>query len=207
MRSSGQATANSPCHRRLNSGDFTSSPSSLRPSPPPPPPSPHLYTSQVTFTKQPYNNLRKKFPYLTKNGFDLLNRFLTYDPARRITAEQALEHPYLKVRGQLGVWSACTPILPVQEAPLPVESSMFPTWPAKSERTSREKERERSPTAPEGGAFFKQVDQPQPHPLLPLHSDPSSPSSSQDDDDLQGFRMTLAKHGQSAGGPGFQLKF
>lgn len=82
---------------------------------------------------------------------------------------------------------------------------MFPTWPAKSERTSREKERERSPTAPEGGAFFKQVTShtPSSHHNLTL---PSSPPS-QDEDDVQGFRMTLAKQGQSAGGPGFLLKF
>ena len=53
---------------------------------------------KVTFTKQPYNNLRKKFPYLTGSGFDLLNRFLTYDPKKRITAEQALEHAFFKVQ-------------------------------------------------------------------------------------------------------------
>ena len=53
---------------------------------------------QVTFTKQPYNNLRKRFPYLTSNGFDLLMGLLTYDPKKRITAEQALDHSYFKVR-------------------------------------------------------------------------------------------------------------
>ena len=52
---------------------------------------------KVTFTKQPYNNLRKRFPYLTQSGFDLLNKFLTYDPKRRITGEKALEDPYFKV--------------------------------------------------------------------------------------------------------------
>ena len=52
---------------------------------------------KVTFTKQPYNNLRKRFPYLTQSGFDLLNKFLTYDPTRRITGEISLEDPYFKV--------------------------------------------------------------------------------------------------------------
>ena len=53
----------------------------------------------MTFANQPYNHLRKKFPpsLLTQNGFDLLNRFLTYDPKKRITAKDALEHPYFKV--------------------------------------------------------------------------------------------------------------
>ena len=54
---------------------------------------------KVTFTKQPYNNLRKRFPYLTQSGFDLLNKFLTYDPKKRITGEKALEDVYFKVRG------------------------------------------------------------------------------------------------------------
>lgn len=56
-----------------------------------------LSTPQVTFTKQPYNHLRKRFTYLTNSGFDLLNRFLTYDPKKRISAKDALEHSYFKV--------------------------------------------------------------------------------------------------------------
>ncbi|KAI7748838.1 hypothetical protein M8C21_024925 [Ambrosia artemisiifolia] len=52
------------------------------------------------FVKQPYNSLRKKFPVatftgapaLTELGFDLLNKFLTYDPEKRIAAKEALNH-------------------------------------------------------------------------------------------------------------------
>ena len=56
-----------------------------------------IISTQVTFAKQPFNNLRKRFPYLTGNGFDLLNHFLTYDPNKRITAEGGLEHIYFNV--------------------------------------------------------------------------------------------------------------
>ena len=42
-----------------------------------------------------------------------------------------------------------------QESPLPVDPSMFPTWPAKSEMVKKSA-RHRSPTAPEGGAFLLQ---------------------------------------------------
>ena len=37
-----------------------------------------------------------KFPYLTAAGLDLLTSFLTYDPDKRITAAEALQHPYFK---------------------------------------------------------------------------------------------------------------
>ncbi|EPB65740.1 hypothetical protein ANCCEY_15191, partial [Ancylostoma ceylanicum] len=63
----------------------------------------------------PYNQLRKKFPasLMNESGFKLLNRFLTYDPNRRITAEEALND---------------------SEDPKPTPPEMFPTFPAKSEQ-------------------------------------------------------------------------
>lgn len=39
-------------------------------------------------------SFRQKFPYITAAGIDLLSLLLTYDPERRITAEEALQHPY-----------------------------------------------------------------------------------------------------------------
>ena len=38
----------------------------------------------------------QKFPKLSKTGLSLLNGLLTYDPDRRITARQALKHPYFR---------------------------------------------------------------------------------------------------------------
>ena len=45
-----------------------------------------------------FNNLKLKFPHVTTPTIDLLNRFLTYHPAKRITAKEALEHPYFSER-------------------------------------------------------------------------------------------------------------
>lgn len=66
----------------------------------------------------PYNQLRKKFPaaVMNESGFKLLNRFLTYDPKRRITAEEALSDKWFT------------------EDPKPTPPEMFPTFPAKSEQ-------------------------------------------------------------------------
>jgi len=47
---------------------------------------------------QPYSNLRHRFKNLTNEGFDLLNRMLAYDPKRRITCKEALNHPYFNER-------------------------------------------------------------------------------------------------------------
>lgn len=43
-----------------------------------------------------HSNLRTKFKFISNAGLDLMSRLLTYDPAQRITAEEALDHPYFK---------------------------------------------------------------------------------------------------------------
>uniref|UniRef100_A0A8C1UIP3 cyclin-dependent kinase n=1 Tax=Cyprinus carpio TaxID=7962 RepID=A0A8C1UIP3_CYPCA len=123
---------------------------------------------KMTFTEYPYNNLRKRFgALLSDQGFDLMNKFLTYCPAKRISADEALKHEYFR------------------ESPLPIEPSMFPTWPAKSEQ--QRVKRGTSPRPPEGGQDFSQLG----------------------DDDLKdtGFHLTTANQGASKAGPGFSLKF
>lgn len=68
------------------------------------------------------SQLRSKFPakafgigqaLLTDTGFDLLSRLLEMNPAKRITAAEALKHPWF------------------EESPRPVSSTLMPTFPAR----------------------------------------------------------------------------
>ncbi|CAL8266446.1 unnamed protein product [Merluccius merluccius] len=123
---------------------------------------------KMTFTEYPYNNLRKRFgALLSDQGFDLMNKFLTYCPSKRVLSDEGLKHEYFR------------------ETPLPIDPSMFPTWPAKSEQ--QRVKRGSSPRPPEGGLGYSQLG----------------------DDDLKdtGFHLTTSNQGASAVGPGFSLKF
>ncbi|ELK32756.1 PREDICTED: cyclin-dependent kinase 11B [Myotis davidii] len=123
---------------------------------------------KMTFTEYPYNSLHKHFGALLSNqGFDLMNKFLTYFPGRRVSAEDSLKHEYFR------------------ETPLPIDPSMFPTWPAKSKQ--QRVKRGTSPRPPEGGLGCSQLR----------------------DNDLKerGFHLTTTNQGASATGPGFSLKF
>ncbi|KAL2332681.1 hypothetical protein Fmac_013894 [Flemingia macrophylla] len=82
---------------------------------------------KVKFVKNQYNLLRKKFPatsfagspVLSDSGFDLLNKLLTYDPEKRITAEEALNHDWF------------------HEVPLPKSKEFMPTFPAQNAQDRR----------------------------------------------------------------------
>ncbi|XVF43767.1 hypothetical protein PTKIN_Ptkin02bG0066700 [Pterospermum kingtungense] len=82
---------------------------------------------KVNFVKHQYNLLRKKFPatsftgtpVLSESGFDLLNKLLTYDPEKRITAEAALNHEWFR------------------EVPLPKSKAFMPTFPAQHSQDRR----------------------------------------------------------------------
>ncbi|ONM16464.1 hypothetical protein ZEAMMB73_Zm00001d003222 [Zea mays] len=87
---------------------------------------------KVNFVKQP---LRDKFPaasfsgrpILSEAGFDLLNRLLTYDPDKRISADDALKHKWFS------------------EVPLPKSKDFMPTFPALNELDRRTKRYLKSP--------------------------------------------------------------
>lgn len=130
---------------------------------------------KIQFAEHPYNNLANRFGQkLTNSGFDLMNRFLTYCPSRRINAEDALKHDFFK------------------ETPLPVDPSMFPTWPAKSEQKDGSYVRKaQSPKPPSGGKQFKQLVGDDEEKLIAAG----------------GFHMGLPSQGRSAKGMGFSLKF
>ncbi|CAG2102913.1 unnamed protein product [Medioppia subpectinata] len=124
---------------------------------------------KVTFADHKYNNMANRLGQkLTKKGFDLLNRFLTYCPSRRITAEEALKHEFFN------------------ESPLPIDPSMFPTWPAKSEQSGNSQPRKaHSPKPPSGGKqFAKQLAGDDYEKLI----------------EGQGFHMSYAAHGNASKG-------
>ncbi|CAG9802407.1 unnamed protein product [Chironomus riparius] len=94
---------------------------------------------KMTFTDYPVSQIRKKFATHTSElGLSLLQGLLTYDPKQRLTADAALKHSYFK------------------ELPLPIDPSMFPTWPAKSE-VGWKRAMVTSPKPPSGGTQFKRL--------------------------------------------------
>ncbi|KAM9816554.1 cyclin-dependent kinase 10 isoform X2 [Syngnathus typhle] len=66
---------------------------------------------QYSLRKQPYNNLKNKFTWLSEAGHRLLNLLFMYNPQRRAIAKDCLESSYFK------------------EKPLPCEPDLMPTFP------------------------------------------------------------------------------
>lgn len=87
------------------------------------------HANKVAPINQPYNCLDKIFPALSPAGIDLMGRLLAYDPARRIAAAEALQHPFF------------------HEAPLPKEPAQFPTWPSRSAEQRRPRNTPEAPHA------------------------------------------------------------
>ena len=61
--------------------------------------------------RQPYNNLKHRFSWLSFAGLSLLNQMFMYDPGKRASAFECMESSYFS------------------EIPLPVHAEMMPTFP------------------------------------------------------------------------------
>ncbi|KAH8339096.1 hypothetical protein KR074_003975 [Drosophila pseudoananassae] len=157
----------------------------------------NMLSQNSQFTEYPVSQLRKHFQEKTSDmGLSLLQGLLTYDPKQRLTADAALKHTYFK------------------ELPLPIDPSMFPTWPAKSELGGR-KAQASSPKPPSGGSQFKQLGRDEPIVTGPGHKLSSGIITG--NKKSHGAGASSASTGfvlnagltqrQLAMGPGFSLKF
>nr|VWO96747.1 Protein kinase domain-containing protein [Ganoderma boninense] len=89
----------------------------------------------ITLPSPHPSQLRQKFPYITAAGLDLLSQLLAYDPDLRISAEEALKHPYFT------------------ESPLPKHPDLFGSFPSAAAGEKRRKPD--SPSAPARVAEYK----------------------------------------------------
>eukprot|EP00049_Salpingoeca_infusionum_P027718 m.33901 g.33901 ORF g.33901 m.33901 type:complete len:366 (-) comp9693_c0_seq2:318-1415(-) len=86
---------------------------------------------KVKFRQHPAGELQRQFgAVIGRTGMDLLTNLLTYDPAQRITAEEAFDHPWFT------------------EHPPPIPPELFPHFPARAEGHVR---RQASPTLGDPG--------------------------------------------------------
>ncbi|KIK28603.1 hypothetical protein PISMIDRAFT_673673 [Pisolithus microcarpus 441] len=83
----------------------------------------------VTLPSPHAHQFRQRFPHMTTSGLDLLMSLLTYDPQQRISAEEALRHPYFS------------------ESPLPKHPDLFASFPSAAAGEKRKKPFD-SPSAP-----------------------------------------------------------
>ncbi|XP_041376390.1 cyclin-dependent kinase 10-like isoform X2 [Gigantopelta aegis] len=83
----------------------------------------------ISLKKQPYNNLRHTFPWLSDGGVRLLNFLFMFDPVKRATAEDCLDCSYFK------------------EQPHPCEPEFMPSFPQhrlKRKNADSQKEEQKS---------------------------------------------------------------
>lgn len=82
---------------------------------------------------QRFNRIRSTFPDLSLAGVDLLKGLLAYDPRERMTAHDALQHPYL------------------YEEPLPCPVELMPAFPVLASRSAAAGRKRRRSLSPDQG--------------------------------------------------------
>lgn len=93
-------------------------------------------SSSISIPQQ-VRSLRQKFGHIiTSAGVDLLSSLLAYDPEQRLSAEEALNHPYFF------------------ESPLPKHPDLFTSFPSLAAGEKRRKPFD-SPSAPQRAANYK----------------------------------------------------
>ncbi|GAW09400.1 cmgc cdk pitslre protein kinase [Lentinula edodes] len=93
-------------------------------------------TKTINLPSPQPHQFRQKFQYMTAAGIDLLMSLLTYDPDQRISAEEALDHPYFT------------------ESPLPKHPDLFGSFPSAAAGEKKRKVFD-SPSAPTRAADHK----------------------------------------------------
>ena len=71
---------------------------------------------------------RQRFPHVSAAGIDLLAGMLTYDPAKRLTAAEALKHPYFRY-DHISYRSPITNRF-CSESPAPKHPDLFSSFPS-----------------------------------------------------------------------------
>lgn len=107
---------------------------------------------EFTLPVQPYNNLKRRFPWLSPAGLRLLNILFMYDPAKRASAEESLLSNYFR------------------EPPLPCDPKLMPSFPQHRNNNRQASSSQGSPQQSSSGAL---VAPPPPR----LHSDEGMSSS------------------------------
>merc|ERR1712141_915688 len=87
---------------------------------------------EFTLKKQPYNNLKQKFPWLSEAGLRLLNYLFMYNPNKRATADECVQSSYFK------------------EAPFPLDPKLMPTFPQHRNKDSNKTVRKSINPEPSG---------------------------------------------------------
>lgn len=90
----------------------------------------------ITLPSPQPHQFRQRFHHMTTAGIDLLASLLTYDPEQRISAEEAVRHPYFS------------------ESPLPKHPDLFGSFPSAAAGERRRKPFD-SPSAPVRAADYK----------------------------------------------------